>query len=106
MVRSSSSKGRKERAGKDLILGKIDENSVKTLESRGAAFVGPSVSSVQEGQFDKAHVVDAIVKSFSFNLTEVRVVFLMSIPDHICRPLNLRVLSASVFAPGSRTNTH
>ena len=26
--------------------------------------------------------------------------------DHVCRSLNLRVLSASVFVPGSRTNTH
>jgi len=77
------SERRKGSVRKDSVPGKIDEGTVKSFKGGGVTVVCPSVSPVQEWQFDQTHGVEAIIEGFSFGVMKILVVLFMGVANHI-----------------------
>ena len=83
MVRGRSGKRRQYSIGEEFIPAQIDEDSIKPLKGRVAPFIRPGVFPIQEREFDKTHVIDALIERFSLRKTKVIIILLMGIIDHV-----------------------
>jgi hypothetical protein len=83
VVGGGSSKRGENSTRKHLIPGEVNKHSVKPLESWGGTLVGPSEAPIEERQLKETHFVDAIIERLGLIYPKVRIILLVSVPNHI-----------------------
>jgi hypothetical protein len=106
VIRGGSSGGREDGSRELFVPSQVNENPIKAFKRRVAALVGPSETLVKEGKLDQAHGIDTIVKSLYLRHTEIWVVVLVSVSDHVeiaaQHPWGVMALNASLLGMTSR----
>jgi hypothetical protein len=83
VVRAGAGEGGEDRVREDRVPSNVNESMVNVFKGGRGPQVRPSELTIQQRELNAAHIVDGVIEVFSLNSSEITVVLLSCIVDHV-----------------------